>query len=533
MNRNCCRGAKINWLPTKPSPRSGNRTLTLFWDEFRYDQSKEIVKDLEYIQYQRRKAMAIPFIIQCDLCLKWRVLPSSSTYQEKESLDMWICANNPNHLENSCDQIERLPSIPLGTMNRAAASKNEKDRRLQESVQRYQNRLADLPPQYSELIVLALLPSLPCYRFFFLIKENSQIQRIRPSGDNLTQGSRSSFEFPAGCNSQKRSTEDADSDVEFVSMTKVMKRPTKKKVKGQQQRRTETLPGGLRLTGMAQVSSLETERRQSVHLVQESKVLTEVETSDEDPDIILSKSSTNVSLKQEKQEAPLITKEKQELYNDIPVMKRSSSVLIQKSLPSVEMEDLSPSSGHKVNSVSGDCQVPSSLMSSQSTSSAETARKLMSNLREILLYFVADFQLSSEFKCTAVEDLIASPKLEGSPEQINEKLRACLNQIQNVYMIQYEKRLKRKIQAIIYEANRRGILNEVFQGQCEQKKKVAEDKLNSLRTKLVLLLQKLRLDCPVGDLEQTDAYLETLLKEDNLQTTLNGKALNTSHALPL
>uniref|UniRef100_A0A8C6S262 MORC family CW-type zinc finger protein 1 n=1 Tax=Nannospalax galili TaxID=1026970 RepID=A0A8C6S262_NANGA len=480
-----------------------NRTLTLFWDEFRYDQSKEIVKDLEYIQYQRRKAMAIPFIIQCDLCLKWRVLPSSSTYQEKESLDMWICANNPNHLENSCDQIERLPSIPLGTMNRAAASKNEKDRRLQESVQRYQNRLADLPPQ-----------------------ENSQIQRIRPSGDNLTQGSRSSFEFPAGCNSQKRSTEDADSDVEFVSMTKVMKRPTKKKVKGQQQRRTETLPGGLRLTGMAQVSSLETERRQSVHLVQESKVLTEVETSDEDPDIILvwSKSSTNVSLKQEKQEAPLITKEKQELYNDIPVMKRSSSVLIQKSLPSVEMEDLSPSSGHKVNSVSGDCQVPSSLMSSQSTSSAETARKLMSNLREILLYFVADFQLSSEFKCTAVEDLIASPKLEGSPEQINEKLRACLNQIQNVYMIQYEKRLKRKIQAIIYEANRRGILNEVFQGQCEQKKKVAEDKLNSLRTKLVLLLQKLRLDCPVGDLEQTDAYLETLLKEDNLQTTLNGKA---------
>lgn len=34
-----------------------------------------------------------------DLCLKWRVLPSPSNYEE-EFPDMWICANNPNNLEN-------------------------------------------------------------------------------------------------------------------------------------------------------------------------------------------------------------------------------------------------------------------------------------------------------------------------------------------------------------------------------------------------------------------------------------------------
>lgn len=60
-------------------------------------------------------------------------------------------------------------------------------------------------------------------------------------------------------------------------------------------------------------------------------------------------------------------------------------------------------------------------------------------------------------------------------------------------MVQYERRLKRKMQSIIYEANRREMLNEVFLGQCEQKRKKTEDKLNNLRAKLSSLLQKLQL----------------------------------------
>eukprot|EP00069_Balaena_mysticetus_P012224 bmy_21579T0 len=106
-------------------------------------------KSSDSIQYQRRRAMAIPFIIQCDLCLKWRVLPPSTNYQEKETFDIWICANNANLLENSCHQTQRLPSIPLGTASTVSPSKNEKDKQLQESVQRYQNRLAEPHRQVS------------------------------------------------------------------------------------------------------------------------------------------------------------------------------------------------------------------------------------------------------------------------------------------------------------------------------------------------------------------------------------------------
>ncbi|EPY75277.1 hypothetical protein CB1_001719005 [Camelus ferus] len=72
------------------------------------------------------------------------------------------------------------------------------------------------------------------------------------------------------------------------------------------------------------------------------------------------------------------------------------------------------------------------------------------------------------------------------------------------------------MQSIIFDANRRGVLNEVSLGQCEKKRKAAEDNLNDLRAKLAVLLQKLQLGGPAGDLEQIDSYLEALLKEDNL-----------------
>lgn len=49
------------------------------------------------------------------------------------------------------------------------------------------------------------------------------------------------------------------------------------------------------------------------------------------------------------------------------------------------------------------------------------------------------------------------------------------------------------MQSIVYEANRRGLLNQVFLGQCELKRKRTEEKLSDLRAKLALLLQKLQL----------------------------------------
>nr|XP_019598477.1 PREDICTED: MORC family CW-type zinc finger protein 1 [Rhinolophus sinicus] len=511
-----------------------NRNLTLFWNEFGHQSSEDLEKSLESIQYQRRQAMAIPFMIQCDICLKWRVLPSSANYQEKEFFDIWMCANNPNVLENSCHQTERLPSIPLGTMNRGSPSKNEKDKQLQWSIQRYQNRLAEQQPQ-SQFIPTSRIPEFTTTCQTSASNENTKTQKIRPSSNDLKCESLASFEISVSHRGCKRNTEGTDSDIEYVSETRILKKSTQRKVK-QQQRDSAALPENVNLAERYQASSWEMKRKQNQNLVQECKALIEVETSNSDPDLILvlNQSNADVSLKQEEKEVSLMKKEKQELCSETAEIKRDSSLLNWESVP---MEDLNPNSGHKCRvSVTGGCKVPPLLTkSSQSTSVKETVRKLMSNFWEILLHFFPEYQLPSEFGYTSVEELVASSELEQCPEQTNRKLKMCFSQIQKIYMVQYEKNLKRKMQSIIYDANRRGVINEISLMQCEKKRKITEDKLNNLRVKLAALLQKLQLGSPAGDLEQIDTYLEALLKEDNLlfRNTLNKGTADTVHSLPL
>ncbi|KAI4548436.1 hypothetical protein MG293_000766 [Ovis ammon polii] len=357
--------------------RISNRNLTLFWNEFGYPDNKDMEKSSDSVQYQRRQAMAIPCMIQC----------------------------------------EHLPSIPLGTTSIVSQSKNEKDKQLRESVQRYQNQLVEPRQQ----LCLTLCDPVDC----------------SPSGSSVH-----------GDSPDKNTGEALNKELVFQ---------------------------------------------------------------------ILDESDTDVPLKQEKKEVSLMKKEKHELCSDTPEIKRNSSSPKWESMP---VEDLNPSSGYKARvSVSGGCKVASSLTeSSQSTSVKETVRKLTSNLREILLYFFPEYQLPSEFGQTSLEELTAS------------------SEIRDVYMVQYEKNLKTKIQSVICDANQREMVNEVSLGQCEKKRILTEDKLNKLRVKLAVLLQKLQLGGPAGDLEQIDAYLEALLKEDNLlfqKAFVNKVTTDTGHRLLL
>ncbi|XP_059778161.1 MORC family CW-type zinc finger protein 1 isoform X2 [Balaenoptera ricei] len=404
-----------------------NRNLTLFWNELGYLNNKDMEKSSDSIQYQRRRAMAIPFIIQCDLCLKWRVLPPSTNYQEKEIFDIWICANNANLLENSCHQTQRLPSIPLGTASTVSPSKNEKDKQLQESVQRYQNRLAE-PHRQPQFIPTSRITEFTTTCQTSAPKGNTKIQRIRPSGDDLKHESLSSFELSVNHRGWKSNTGEADSDLEYVSETKITKKPMQKKVKPQQWRHPAALLENVKLAERSQASSWEMKRKQRQNPVQECKALIEVETSNSNLDIIqvLDESDTDVSLKQEEKEVSRMKKENQELCSDTPEVKRNPSSPNWESVP---VEDLNSSSGYKARvSVRDGCKVASSLTtSSQSTSVKETVRKLTSNLREILLYFFPEDCLPSEFVHTSLEEL-TSLELEQCPEQTNKKLKMCFNQ---------------------------------------------------------------------------------------------------------
>lgn len=60
-------------------------------------------------------------------------------------------------------------------------------------------------------------------------------------------------------------------------------------------------------------------------------------------------------------------------------------------------------------------------------------------------------------------------------------------------MVQYETDVRRKMQSIICDANKKEMNLQVSLGKCEEKRKAAEDRLKNLRKKLALLLQKYQL----------------------------------------
>ncbi|XP_055965396.1 MORC family CW-type zinc finger protein 1 [Sorex fumeus] len=504
-----------------------NRNLTLFWNEFGNQNNENTGKYFDSIHSQRRQAMAIPFIIQCDLCLKWRVLPTSTNYQDKESVDIWICANNPNLLENSCDGVQRLPSIPLGTMGSVSASKHERAKQLQDSVQRYHNRLMERQPQ-PQFIPPSRITEFPATCQKSAPKEN---MKIRSLGKDLKRESLVSNKLSISHRGWKRSAEGAHSNTEYVSETNRIKTSMWKKVKFQQPRRPVTRPENVRLSEKVQASSWEMKRKQNQNLVQDCTTLIEVEDGIRDPDVILilDENQTDLSLKKEEKKISLMKKAKEELCNDTPELKRNFSLFNWESVP---LEDFNTSSGCNAKiSVSAACSISSSATEApKSTYVKETVKRLLSNLREILLHFIPEYQLPSEFGCTSIEQFVESCELEQCPENKNKMLKMFFKQIKNEYMVEYEKNLRKKMQSIICDANRRGLISEVSLQKCEEKRKITEERLNNLRAKLALLLQKLQLGHP-EDLEETDNYLEALLLEDDLLFQNSKNKVTADHNL--
>ncbi|XP_049641562.1 MORC family CW-type zinc finger protein 1 [Suncus etruscus] len=497
-----------------------NRNLTLFCNVLKSQNNEDKGEYLDSINCQRREAMTIPSIIQCDLCLKWRILPSSTNYLDKNAFDIWICAHNPNLSENSCNKAQRLPSIPMGTMNIVSSSKHEKKKQLQDFVQRHHNQLDEWQPQ-SQFIPTSRISEFTATCQTSSPKENMKTQKTRPLDQDLKLDSLASNELSVSNRGWKRNAEGTHSDKEYVSETNIMKMSVLKKVKFQQPKHPATESENVKLAKRYQAPSGEMNMKQNQNLEQDCTALIEVKDSIGYPDVILilDDNEADLSLKEEEKETSLMVKEKQDSHNDTLEIKRNFSLLNWESEP---IEDFNSSPINSASmSVNGACRNASSLPEApKSTFIKETVKKLLCNLREIFLHFSPDNQLPSEFGFTSMEELIQSSELKQGPEHTNKKLKMCLNQIQKIYMVQHETNVRRKMQSIICDANRKEMNIQVSLGKCEEKRKAAEERLNNLRKKLALLLQKHQLGHP-EDLEQIDNYLETFLLEDGFLSRIS------------
>ncbi|KAM9034425.1 MORC family CW-type zinc finger protein 1 [Sarcophilus harrisii] len=512
-----------------------NRNPMLFWNKFGYQSNKWLEKPLNSARYRRRQASEIPFIVQCDLCLKWRILPSSDDYKKRENLGNWTCANNPNILENSCHRPEQLPSFPLGTMKKASPSEDEKDKQLRDSVQRYQNKLAEQQSQNSHLVpankTTEFLPSSQASA----PKEYAKSRTFVPQRDASERDAGSSSVVWARHLSHKRRRSKSVSTPSYVSEDKIPQTTVRKKVKVKQLRRHLE---NTKINENSQVSSWKVKKKSPEGVGKDSKSIIEDE-DNSGPDLIIftDENDAVMTLKHEKEETLknkglVSVDDKPKLRANTPETKRNSSPL---NLESLSADDLSPRPGQKERFVKHECDVAVPFLKpSQSTCAKKTIEKLMAQLREILLYFHPHSKVSKDLDYKSLEELMAFFELENCPEKLNKKLQMCCDQIWSVYMVQYEKKIRRKMQSLTQQANKTAVNNEAHHKQCEKQIQIIENKLKSLRVKVATLLSNWNMSTPSDDLEHIDSYIEALLNEENifLPDTLKLAATKSGQALP-
>ncbi|ESP04127.1 hypothetical protein LOTGIDRAFT_224130 [Lottia gigantea] len=106
--------------------------VTKFWENFGYISSNWKDPPADEGKYLRKRAMQINKTLQCDMCLKWRILPFSSADIGKEFVENWVCSMNPDQQHNKCSAIEAKQNIPEGRLQKEQKSNEQKKKDLEE-----------------------------------------------------------------------------------------------------------------------------------------------------------------------------------------------------------------------------------------------------------------------------------------------------------------------------------------------------------------------------------------------------------------
>ncbi|CAF3296799.1 unnamed protein product [Rotaria socialis] len=89
-----------------------------FWETYGYRDDQLDRPPSNDPEPVKRRQVAIPMLIQCDQCLKWRRLPFHGNVQPltQSQLESWRCSDNSDILNNTCIDNEKLDLIPEGEL---------------------------------------------------------------------------------------------------------------------------------------------------------------------------------------------------------------------------------------------------------------------------------------------------------------------------------------------------------------------------------------------------------------------------------
>nr|XP_034971837.1 MORC family CW-type zinc finger protein 1 isoform X2 [Zootoca vivipara] len=541
----------------------------LFWNDFGYLSNKWSEKPSESIQYKRRRAVEIPDIVQCDICLKWRLLSFDTDINHGGHHSIWNCRQNPNPLENKCDVPECLPPIPLGTFN--PTKSHDKQKLVVEAIRQRKWRLENLE-QKLHLIEPHTIAQptadsktrkdMLCERKAFHKDPHPACRRLIKSSTNKrrTQHSSHQKEPPAKqmtspqrrqhpCQEEKCSLsaeeERKDHDMAEVQAYGSMSLSAEEESKDHDISEVQEY-GSMSLSAEEEskdhdISDVQAYDRMSLSTEKESKdhdisEVSPIEIQDEKPCneklefskteadskreiicIIISDSDTEV-MPEDEDIVFMHKEEKQEECNEkggSAFSPNSCFDFEKKHLPPVDLEsgsmetseDDSKEQALVAEQESNDA-VSHTCGDPQSISENKMVETLTARIKEILLYFLPKCNLSREhISSMTPEDILSMFKLHWDSER-NNTVPVDLNQ----YISQYEDHLSEKLQSIKQHGLLAKCAAEKKISLCRTQIKVAEERIKHLQEKVAQFLMSIHPHLQIDNQDDIGNILEKVLK---------------------
>ncbi|XP_066477367.1 MORC family CW-type zinc finger protein 1 [Tiliqua scincoides] len=495
------------------------RGETFFWNDFGYLSNRWYEKPSDTIQYKRRRAVEIPDIVQCDHCLKWRLLSFDTDINNEGHHGAWNCEKNPNRLENKCDIPEHLPSIPLGVFKPPSLSLNANQQLLIDSIQQRKRKMENLQSQRVQLIQPHRIIHCPPATKNNKTAENTVCLRKALHEDPSLACRRL---IKSGTNNKPRQ----HSSCKVQLPAKKRGHPRKKQQPCEEEECSLSVLEDGKDDNLSEVLSFEIKDEQPYN--EEDEVI-KIET-DSEPEVIYviisDSEAEDLPKHNECGDYAFRHKEEQEPFDgngDSHFSLVGCVRFEEQVLPPVDLESGFAEASQEDNkehvhvSVQDSRTVVSHAQeTSQIISDSKMVELLTSHIREILLNFLPLCSLSrEEIICMSPEDILTMFKLKEHSEQ-HKTETLYIDQ----YYSQYEEQLLGKLQYVRQQNLHTIHATETKISLCETQIKAAEEKLEYLRGTIAQLLLKQNPHLLINNLEDVDSYLEQHLQhQENLGTS--------------
>ncbi|KAJ8044082.1 MORC family CW-type zinc finger protein 2 [Holothuria leucospilota] len=121
-----------------------------FWESYGYTSPHFHYHPSTDPKYIRKRIMDVPLVVQCDNCLKWRILPFSNSYVGHH-FDYWECNMNTVASHRSCNAPEQKLNIPCKVLKKETKSDEARKQKLEAEIKKKQEMLNKMTPTSSKI----------------------------------------------------------------------------------------------------------------------------------------------------------------------------------------------------------------------------------------------------------------------------------------------------------------------------------------------------------------------------------------------